>query len=431
MWICTNCGTENNSNFCRNCGRERPIPKFDAGVTINYKAENLPVYSKNENIKNKATKKNKKKAVLIVFGAIFAAFIIFVSGLFTVYFAAKSDLKKGKFDEAKSKFEKIQFLFDSGELVSECIYQKAHGFIEAKEYKTAAEELEEIAGYKDSEELIISCYLNMLEKYKADGDFAAASQFISSMDKKRVNSEIKEYEKWCDYAYAKSLIEKDPKKARELLEECGSDYEDVDELLLECSYLLAKKYHDNGEIDLAYSEFEKCIDYKDSEYLQSSLASEINRKAIDEYNKGNYEESVRLFELCKKTPDDISQEVSAYKLFLSYRTEKYQRPAVNSRLYSYLGSYTAARKIVLENEDIFADFIAGRWSGDDGASYEFSGEFTVMGDGLTGKCKFENGALYIENGGDSEELFKSVEIINEDKIKVVLAAGNLSCTLSR
>lgn len=431
MWKCSKCGTENEGNFCNNCGSGKPDENFDGNITINYKLKNDSSNISDALAEKKSSEKKKKiKPAMIALISVLSVVVLLFVLIFSLYFSAKSDLKNSKFDNAIKKFEKVSFFADSKNMINECIYSKAKSLISSKEYASAVNELESILGYKDSEKVLISCYINMLDVYKKSEDYKSASELISSIDESLITDEIFKYGEWCDYAYAKSLIEKEPDKALELLKQYDSDYEDVDDLILECHYLLAKKYCEDEEYELAYREFENCIDYKDSEYLQSSLNSEIVKLAIGKYDSGDYEKSVELFEMCNKGSGENSDEILAYKLFLSYKTDKYQRPAMNNRLFSYVGSYTAARKIVLEDESIFADFIKGTWSDGDDISFEFSPDFSVKGS-LSGKCKLEGGKLSVNSGEGYAVAFSSIEIFNETKIKVVLASTNASCSLSK
>ncbi len=428
MWKCAKCGVMNENNFCKQCGSMMENEAFDGSITIKYKIKEETI-SKEAQSAEKQKKKSVNKALVIsVICAIFVVFTL-ILGALGFYFSAKSDLKNARFDSAVKKFEKISFLFDSKSMIKECSYLKAKDLIEKKEYDSAVSELFEILDYKDSVKVLQSCYISMIEVYKKSEDFKSASELISSIDKSLINDEILEYEQWCDYAYAKSLIQKEPEKALLLLTDCGMDYEDIEDLIFECHYLIAKEYIENGEYDLAYDEFEECIDYKDSEYLQSSLKLEIVKKAIEEYNNGDYEESVRLFEMSGDIGSEASDEVMAYKLFLSYKTNKYQRPAINNRLFSYVGSYMAAREIVLEDESVFKDFVKGKWESTDGSVYSFSNDFSVSGV-VSGSCKLDGRVLSVKSGADYITLFKSIEIINENKIRVAMAGGE-NYTLSR
>lgn len=448
MWKCLECNAVNEGEECQVCGKARTdnieqtirttredIKKaFDGGVTVNYKLpvkkiedETEELEKINEEKKEKKTKKKAKTLIICLISVISVIVIVFGS-LLGVYFSALSDLSGGDFEKASGKFSKIIFFLDSKEKMEESIYENALSLFNDGNYSASKAEFEKVLSLKDAEEMIFECDYNMLLAYKKQGDYKSASKMLLDMAEDKKNEDIKEIEMWCNYAYAESIIETEPEEARTLLKELDEDYENTEELILECTYQIAKKYEADGEYEKAYEEFSNCLDYKDSEYLQTSLRGRVLGRAVELYDEGDYEKSSELLEMCEDFPED-KEKIEAYKLFLNYKDDK-QKPETHDRLFSYLDSYTAARKIVTEKKDVFCEFISGTWEENDNTVLSLglkNIEYSDLSGINSGKYEYREHKIFV----GSKEVIYGIEIIGEDRIKICLTNDKSEHILTR
>ncbi len=429
MWNCPVCGSENQGNFCGECGRAKSgdaqetirikkveTANFDGGVTVKYKVDSQPIMEKNQE------KKKINKAVVAVSIAV-GVIVISVICLFGYYLGAGADMRSGNYDVAAKKYRTIGFFGNSSEMADKAIFEKGKMLFDAGSFREAKKEFESIENFDGVAEMMFKCEVELLLQYKDTGDFESAAELVAQMPESRKSGkdEIKQIEIWCNYAHAESILEKEPEKARELLEKIDPEYENTKQLILECTYLLAKSYEADGEFDKAKKEFKNCIGYKDSQLLLNSVDTSILASAVKAYDTGDYEKCKSLIEQCENLNEDDLKKADAYKLFLSYKTDIYQRPAVNSRLFSYLGLYTDARKIVLEDSSVMADFMEGSWQENGIAVFSVSNNFNVSNSIFS----FMPDGVYSYNGDsliiNSAKVVYDIEIINESKIKVYFA----------
>ncbi len=441
MWKCLECNAVNEGEECSVCGKTRTdnieqtirttredIKKaFDGGVTVNYKLPVQKIEPETEKNEEKEEKK-KPKTLIICLISVVAVIVFALGGLLGVYFSALGDYAGGDFEKASRKFSKISFFLNSKDKMEESIYENALFLFEDENYLASKAEFERVLSFKDASKMIFECDYNMLLVYKEQGDYKSASKMLLSMAEDKKNENIKEIEMWCNYAYAESMIESEPDEARALLKDLDEDYENTKELILECTYRIAKQYEADGEYEKAYEEFSNCLDYKDSEYLQSSLRGRVLEKAIELYDDGDYEKSSDLLKMCESLLED-EEKIAAYELFLRYK-DKNQKPETHDRLFSYLDSYTAARKIVTENKDVFCEFITGTWEENDKTvlslglkNIEYSDLFGLN----SGKYEYKDLKIFV----GSKEVVYGIEIIGEDRIKICLTDDRSEHILTR
>lgn len=432
MWICEKCGKENSGKFCVFCGAAKPetmrdtqtTASFDGGVTVKYKNNiyNETNDEENENrIENKTENKNvnqkKMKKRYIVLIAIGLIIVVSFGGIFGYYASAKSDLKNGRYTRAEEKFENIKFFLNSKQMVKECIYQEAVSLMQDKKYTEALEKLEAIADYEKTQQTIDECKYLLLEEYKKNNDYKSATELISTMGKVKKGDRLYEIQLWCNYSYAQSIMETDIFKARELLESIKDDYEQAEDLILECTYKIAKQYESDGEYEKAVEEFEKCGEYKDSGYLLNSLKAMATQKAYEAYENADYTRCGKLLDLAQNAPSADIEKIEAYRLFLAYKTED-DAKRDNQELYSYLTDYPQARAIVLENEDVFYDFICGEWYENGTKMFEISAEYELVNAYSprmsNGKIKYSTGRVFSKDG---KAFLYDIEIVSENEIK--------------
>ncbi len=427
MWKCENCGKLNEGKFCTSCGRSaesktedtQTSSSFDGGVTVRYKNNIYNETPGNERqSRNAKSRKKKAKKIYIVLAAVFGALFLAFAGFFGYYTSAKADLKSGRYMQAAEKFEHIKFFLNSRQMAKKSVYENAVKLMEDKNYEEAIECLNKVLDYSDSKDKLYECRYKLLLKYQESDDYKKASELIEQMGDIKNDDKIYEIELWCNYSYAKSIMDTDIFKARELLEKIKDDYKPANEMILECSYKIAKQYESDGEYEKAYEEFENCGEYKDSGYLLNSLKAKMLDKAYQLYESGEYERCEKLIEIGKTAPSADIDKAAAYELFLAYKSEKASLTKDNQKLYSYLDSYTEARKIVMENEDVFYDFICGAWYENGDLIFEISKDKNLLRSYEnridTGKVKYSAGRLFSSSG---KAFLYDIEILGENKIK--------------
>lgn len=418
MWICEKCGKENSGKFCVSCGQAKTndMPNtqstaaFDGGVTVRYKNNTYSEENENKNVKQK---KKKVKKIYIVLSVVAAVIILLFGGLFGYYASAKSDLKNGRYAKAEEKFGNIAFFLNSKKMAKECVYEEAVFLMDNKNYKEAIEKLEQIKDYEKYAQTVDECKYLLLSEYRKNDDYKAASELMETMGDIKKGDRLYETELWCSYSYAKSIIDSDAFKARELLEKIKDDYSPAEDLILECTYKIAKQYETDGEYEKAFEEFEKCGEYKDSGYLLNTLKSKLLESAYAEYENGNYEESKKLLEMGKDAPASDEKKIAAYELFIEYKTAE-DMPKNNKKLFSYLTEFDAARKIVEENEDLLCEFLYGRWQENGNVVFEVSSNYEIKSANVSGKIKYSSGRIFANNG---KAFLYDFEIISENKIR--------------
>lgn len=148
--FCQTCGAElqENEQFCNKCG---------ASTSLNKNTESLDgIAAYNETLKADRTKgSKKKKTIKIIVVSFFVLIAIAALSYFFVvpeinYRIACSELNKGHYKVASSKFLDLGNYRDSKEMINECSYQEACNLLESKSYSQAITILEKISYYKNS-----------------------------------------------------------------------------------------------------------------------------------------------------------------------------------------------------------------------------------------------------------------------------------------
>ena len=278
MNICQNCNTQNdtNSRFCKSCGYELAKENIE---TVD-KIDKVPMKSRldtiidkiNENIKKTDVKqmfskikemfkksiffRTKKHSVIIVilFLLILCIVVLWQSGIVfdkiadNVYNSYKTETIT--YEQAMEKLSKLDMFWDASPIHNDCeslknsrdSYDRGISSLNAKDYKTAITEFENVIGidnhYKDAQEKIKNCklqlssesytmavsYENSLDWFNAydsysyvivdDANYTSAQAKMVELEKKIHDSTIKklwEYKVSNDYESALELISKTKK----------------------------------------------------------------------------------------------------------------------------------------------------------------------------------------------------------------------------
>ena len=284
-WICINCGKENTTNFCLNCGAKKPYWVCSCGKA---------------NLSNKFCGDCGKGIDGLV--ALFNKAIGKENA--HDYAGAVTDLTElgqfnsGSFDTVAGKDVDAQYYickvyYDQG------IYLQSHNgsheeiiaaFSNAGDYGDAKEQ---IGGEKARHS---KAFYDAGIKYLDNGEYEEAiDSFLSAGDYPGAAEQIQAayYGKGC-----KLLADKEYEKAAMLFGKAG-DYSDSTVRASEAYYLQAEEFLKNGDTEKAVDFFSKAGDYKDSKdriaQIEDGDKITVYNSAINEFNKGNYEQASALF----------------------------------------------------------------------------------------------------------------------------------------
>lgn len=206
-------------------------------------------------------------------------------------------------------------------------FNKANNLMLEKEYDQAIEIYTEIKDYKNSEDLITSCYLGKVSVLCESGDYQEALKIL-----KDYNITDQDLTNKCNYGLGKQEKEKgNYEKAVEYLGSCKG-YEDTNTLLNECNYQLGESLYEKKDYAGAAGRYEKCLSYEDSQdkydecmYIvgKSYLKDSDYAQAAECFSKSNYKNSKDLNKKCSTLASSKIYDGRFYMSSDEYLSEAY------------------------------------------------------------------------------------------------------------
>ena len=201
--------------------------------------------------------KNKKNffkigSIVLLIGVI--SFLIYMESDYHKYKTATKMYNEGNYEEAIKIYKKIKNYKDSKDKIIETKYQYGKQLITDKDFTEAIKIFEELGEYEETKELLVQA------KYQY------AKELISKED---------------------DIGEEDYTKAIEIFTALNA-YEDSKELLKEGYYLYGKYLRNNYKYEISTEQFNKILDYKDSQDYIKLNNEDIIEDKLSEFLKGTW-----------------------------------------------------------------------------------------------------------------------------------------------
>lgn len=239
VWTCLNCGKENTSKYCRECGTEKPIWVCSCG-SLN--SSNTFCGECGKSIDNLIDLVNQ--AVNCVTQKDYSRAISILNDL--------SQFNSGSFDTSIGNHIQAQ------QYLSKVYYDAGTAFLHDANYTQAVVSFQNAGMYQDAQTMVLKVYYE---------------EANSLLKEKKYEEAISSFEKAMDYSDAKDRIK-------------------------EIYYVQAEEALENGSIDSAIEFFVKAGNYKDSSNRIIQIKEEEQEKkyqsAIDAFDNGNYEYAIEL-----------------------------------------------------------------------------------------------------------------------------------------
>ena len=201
--------------------------------------------------------KNKKMffkigSIVLLVGVI--SFLIYMESDYHKYKTATKMYNEGNYEEAIKIYKNIKNYKDSKDKIIETKYQYGKQLITDEDFTEAIKIFEELGEYKETKELLVQA------KYQY------AKELISKED---------------------DIVEEDYTKAIEIFTELN-EYEDSKELLKEGYYLYGKYLRNNYKYEISTEQFNKILDYKDSQDYIKMNNEDIIEDKLSEFLEGTW-----------------------------------------------------------------------------------------------------------------------------------------------
>ena len=337
-WVCLNCGKENTSKFCLECGVEKPYWTCSCGKQNSSSKFCGECGSSRNNLLdsfNNAVSMSKRgeyaEAVRILeslgqfdsgsFETADGSHAVASSYIGKMYYDLAVNLQEngGDHDAIIEAFMKAGDYGDAREQIvgENARYHKAFydaGIEQLKngEYDAAIESFLNAGDYQDASSRINSVYFAKGNALMEAKDYEGAREAWGNLkEDKIIKGKINE----SYYHEAEDkLNEKAYDKAIELFGK-AEGYSDADDRIKEVYYLLGEQALDEKETEKAKEYFTKAADYKDAQTIVSTIMNDEKEStyqaAVDAFNNGNYQEASDLFDMIPGYRDADTKKIKA------------------------------------------------------------------------------------------------------------------------
>lgn len=263
VWACPNCGMQNNTRFCVECGTEKPVWICACGKVNNGKfCGNCgrPVEEMIKEIDQALSLKNQ-----------------------------------GRYEEAINIFEQLEKFncvsiettigknISAYEQMKEAYYEWAESSKEqGAEIDTVLSYYQKAEGYKDADQLIITSHYMLGIKYLAEKQYdKALEEFINTGDYSDAKEKIKEA------YYFRGMEALENGQYDKAMDDFGlaQDFLDADKRELQCYYEKGKKLLEEKQYLEASDMFKNAGSYLDAEYMVREAIFEDIQSQVDETRK--------------------------------------------------------------------------------------------------------------------------------------------------
>lgn len=304
-WLCA-CGTLNwiDEPVCCSCGVDREWLRQNSDIEYLKKQQEQSEYDleelraraaeqeridrerakeefaqRKETYKKQVKKSEGKKKIGKILPIILILVILGVGGYYGIFYGipyfsynmAMDEYKKGSYDSARQKFEKMGDYLDSKEMVFKCTYTKAGSYAQAGNYKPAAEMYQSIITYEDSEAKYFECVTNYASKLYTEAKYTEAIEALNEID----GQENEIYTNSQERLYL--MAGRDEKKnyfktAYEKYNFLG-DYKDSREKAQQCLYTSARLSYEKLDYQDALERYDQLRGYKDVDQILKKIST--------------------------------------------------------------------------------------------------------------------------------------------------------------
>ena len=284
-WVCSNCGKENTSKFCLECGAEKPYWICSCGQinsSNKFCGECGRSLSELVDLLNSAITKTAEND--------YSGAIVFLKEL--------GQFNNGSFESIQGKYIEAQQYIKRA-YYNQAIYLQSNSgsheeiidaFQNAGDFADSKEQIEgENARYLKSFYDAGIEQLNNNEYDAAIVSFQKADNYLDATDQIMASY----------YAKGKDLLKAYQYDAARQAFSVAGEYKDAKEMISETYYLEGNEQLENGELAIAKECFVKAGEYKDSkEKIDQIIDNEKKQtydSALSAYESGNYEQAINLF----------------------------------------------------------------------------------------------------------------------------------------
>ena len=301
-WACPNCGTRNSSQFCTECGSEKPSWVCKCGTTNSGKfcgscGSAIADLIASANLAIAYEKAGNYESAIAEYKALsgFNSMSFVTDGgknwvakehISAAYYAwADVCLEIMDFKSAVEYFESAGNYLDASSRVDGVYYAQGEYQLSQGRYDDALKSFGWAGKYKDAATRILMCYYAKGEALLQEGDYnGAAGAFKSAGSYGDAADRIKE----CRYEQGIACIAKGEYDAGITAFKAAGKYKDAETMILSIYYLQAQTEMESGNYKKAEEFFKKAGNYSDASE-QAKLAEEMPTKI-------KYDDAVRLME---------------------------------------------------------------------------------------------------------------------------------------
>ncbi|QTE71585.1 trypsin-like peptidase domain-containing protein [Clostridiales bacterium FE2011] len=320
-WICLNCGKENTTRYCQECGAEKPYWICVCGkINSSNKfcgecGQNHIQLIESLNVAIEKESENDYAGAITILEALGS------------YNSGSYKTNAGDHVEAKSRISKCYYeqgiyLQDNNGDHDDIV----KAFTMAGDYSDAKEQI------KGENTRYLKAFYDEGVKLLNDGEFDRA---VEAFQNAGSYSDATEQIKAVYYAKGLSLLnEQDYTQCRKTLDKVG-DYQDASTIILRSYYEEAEMAIENGEKDNAKKLFSKAGDYKDAKDRIKSIEEEEKDKvylaAKEAFDNNDFEKAIKLYKQISGFGDADEMVVKASVAEIQYKYESiYTNPEAMS-----------------------------------------------------------------------------------------------------